>query len=407
MPRVKRPVESAVATAPRRTAAPRKIGVADIGVLRLASQRIVGSTFLQPVEVVRWMTAMQAQDFAGVKWSIGLRTDFRASCTDATVEAALSSGVLVRSWPMRGTLHVTAAEDLHWMLALTTPRLIAAAAARRAQLQLDDATLERAREIAIAHLPGRSALTRAQLLAAFDAAGVSTAGQRGYHLLWHLAQTGTLCFGPPRGKGQGQGQGQGQGSEQTFVRLDEWVKRPRRLARDESLGEWARRYFISHGPATARDFAGWTKLPAADVKIALNVAGRHLVTWVIDGVTHWMGPQTEQLVGERAPVATSSVALLPGFDEYLLGYQDRGAVLPAAYSQRIVPGGNGVFMSTIVVGGAVVGTWRRTKKGKEILLQPTPFRRLRKVQTEGLIQAAKRYEQFMGSPVRVLPVTPP
>jgi hypothetical protein len=354
--------------------------------LRLANQRILGSSFTDPADAVRWMLAVQAQDFPGAKWSVALRTP---GCTDAGVEAALAERTIVRSWPLRGTLHFCAAEDLAWMLALCAPRILAGAAARRAALDLDEATLGRAREIAVARLTGGKVLTREQLLAELDRAGVYTTGQRGYHLLWHLSQTGILCFGPPRAK------------EQTFVLLDEWVPRSRRLDRDEALGELARRYFESHGPATPKDLAGWAKLTAGDAKTGVALARPHLAELVVDGATHFMAADAERVLAGAAPKAGTAVVALPGFDEYVLGYQDRSAVLAPEHSERICPGANGIFMPTVVVGGQIVGTWRRVVRSREVVIEPTPFTKLSAAARAGLGRAAEAFGKFLGLPGRV------
>ena len=209
---------AALALAPRRRR---------LAALRVAAQHIGEGEFSTPVEAVRWMLALQAQDFPGLKWSVGLR---HVGATMSGVNAALDAGEIVRIWPLRGTLHLVAGEDLGWLLALTTPRMMASAASRRAALGLTEADSERAREIVTAALSGHRALSRRALLATLDAAGVSTAGQRGYHLLGYLAQTGTLVLGPT------------DGAQQAFALLDEWVVHPaRRLERDEALGELALR----------------------------------------------------------------------------------------------------------------------------------------------------------------------
>lgn len=327
------------------------------------------------------MLAMQAQDFPGVKWSIGLRLD---QSTEATVDAAFDSGDIVRSWPMRGTLHLVPAEDLGWMLELTAPRVIGSAAPRRAHLGIAEADVERAREIAFASLTGGRVLTRAALLAAIAAGGVSTDGQRGYHLLWYLAQTGTLVLGPADGR------------QQTFVLLHEWVRAPRRLERDEALGELAFRYFRSHGPATARDLARWSALTISDVRRGLAVCGRQLTELELDGVTYHLAPGTLA----ATPPATN-VHLLPGFDEYLLGYQDRTAALAPEHSQAVVPGGNGMFKPTMVADGEVVGTWQRTVTARDVVIEPMPFGPLPGPLQQGLIAAAGAYGAFLGRPARL------
>ena len=369
--------------------------------LRLASHRLVGAALPDVAAAVRWMLAVQAQDFAGAKWSVGLRTE---GGTDAAVEDALASGGIVRSWPLRGTLHFCAAEDLRWMLSLGAPRVIAGARARRAALGIDERVLGRARELAVEALSGRRALTRAAILEAFERGGLATAQQRGYHLLWHLSQTGTLCFGPTRGK------------EQTFVLLDEWVKISLRLEREQALGELARRYFASHGPATARDLASWAKLSAAEVKTGVAVAGPALATLTEGGLRYWMAADAEAMAsaevedaGARGsprgsrPTTRSSVPVLalPGFDEYVLGYRDRDAVVPPRFASRICPGGNGVFMPTIMVDGRAVGTWRRATRAKRVELTAIPFTRLTRAAAEGFREAAAAHGRFLGVPVRV------
>ena len=324
---------------------------------------------------------MQAQDFPGVKWSVGLRV---AGTTEAAVEAACDAGEIVRSWPLRGTLHLVASEDLGWLLGLTASRAIASVADRRAALGITKTDVERAREIAQAALAGRRVLTREALLTAFRAAGVSTLGQRGYHLLWYLAQTGTLVLGPSAGR------------QQTFALLDEWVPRPRRLERDEALGTLALRYFRSHGPATVADLARWSGLTVGDVRRGLGICGNALRTLEFDGLTYHLGPESLE------PAARAAVVhLLPGFDEYLLGYGDRSAALAPEHHEAIVPGGNGMFKPTIVVDGEVVGTWRRIVTTHKIVIEPAPFGGLSAGVRELLAEAAQGYGAFIGRPARL------
>lgn len=329
----------------------------EIALLRLVAQRIAGPSAATATEAVRWLTAAQAQDWGGVLTSVALRT---ASGTRADVEAAADAGEVVRSWPMRGTLHLVAAEDLSWMLRLTAPRVVAGAARRRARLGLDAGQLEHARKLAVDALAGGRRLRRDDLLAAWNEGGLDTAGQRGYHMLWHLAQTGTLCLGPV------------QGGEQLIVLVDEWIPRPRRPEREEALGELAERYFRGHGPATVKDFARWTNLLAADVRAGVELARPRLARVDVDGVEYLMDPRTPDLL-DACRQSARGVFLLPGFDELILGYQDRSAVLPAEFADRIVPGGNGVFRPTVVSDGRVVGTWRHTGRGARRTLEAVPF----------------------------------
>src|SRR3712207_1412920 len=162
---------------------------------------------------------------------------------------------------MRGTLHLVAADDLPWMLDVLGTRALAGVAKRWANLELDEKQAERARECVLAALETRDRAGRTELLAAIAAGGVATTGQRGYHLLWYLSQTGTLCLGPTDGDG-----------DQLFVRLDDWIREPRRLDREEALAELALRFFRGHGPATVQDLVRWAGSTVRDVRAEIGRA---------------------------------------------------------------------------------------------------------------------------------------
>ena len=341
----------------------------EVALLRLAAQWVTGPRGT-PAEAVRRLGALQGQDFPGAVISIALRTADRRR---KDVEVALDDGEIVRSWPMRGTLHVLAAEDLRWMLDLLCTRVLAGLTARWAQLELTEADAERAREIVLATLTGDRRMRRTDLLAAIDDAGVATTGQRGAHLLGYLARTGTVCLGPTDGAG-----------EQLFVLLDEWVRAPRRLSGDEALGELARRFFLGHGPATVHDLARWAGVPLRDARAGLVLARPDLDTLDVEGVEHFLDPATpDRLAACRAEA--EGLFLLPGFDEFVLGYRDRRAVLDPEFAERIVPGNNGMFRATVVHEGRIVGTWRWTGRGAKRTVTATPFTSFTK-EVDGLIR---------------------
>ncbi|GLV59334.1 hypothetical protein KDH_61610 [Dictyobacter sp. S3.2.2.5] len=348
----------------------------DIARLRLLSQRIMGEKFESPEGVVRWMGAMQAQDYLQALWAIGLRMQ---NATVATIEQAIVERKILRTWPMRGTLHFVPSEDAKWMVNLSAARMLASTAHRRRQLELDEATIERTGILFYDALKGGKCLSRPTLMQLLEDKGISTSGQRGYHLLFHQSLTGQLCLGPLEGK------------QQTFTLLDEWVPQPRELSRTEALAEMTRRYFTSHGPATLQDFTRWTGLTVADAKIGLETVRSELVAETIAGQQYWMAPDLATLQPQTEP----GIYLLPGFDEYLLGYKDREAVLAAEHADKIVPGNNGIFLPTLVVAGTVVGTWRRKlgKRSVEVTLQHFTQHNASK---EAVIEASRRYSNFVG-----------
>lgn len=347
----------------------------NIGRYRLASQGIINPSFTQPSDVVAWLGALQAQDYAGALWSVGLRMP---KATLKAIEQAIADRTIVRTWPMRGTLHFVAAQDVRWLLKLLTPRMIAQSAGRYRQLELDEAIFARSQELFARALEGGKQLTRDEMYQVLEQAGIPTAGQRGYHFLVRAAQDGLICFGPPSGK------------QQTFVLLDEWIPPTKPFARDEALAELTKRYFTSHGPATLQDLMRWAGITASDAKIGLALVGEALQQETVEGQVYWVGPTVPHLDNE------TDAYLLPGFDEYLLGYSDRSAVLDPVYAQRICPGGNGVFNPTIVMDGQVVGTWKRVLKKDKVFIALSPFTAFYKAEQERFIDAARPFGEFLG-----------
>ena len=341
--------------------------------LRMAAQLIDPAQQRTPTEVVQHFLAMQAQDFAQALWAVGLRSP---GSTRSDVLAMLEQGDVVRALPMRGTLHFVPAEDLGWMLSLTSARTLQGVSTRFRTLGLDAVTLEKAYAVTAKALAGGGRLTRDEFMKLLTANDISPEGQRGYHVIFYLVQRQLVCWGPPAG------------TQQALVLNEEWITKPRTLTREESLREFAVRYFTSHGPATERDLAWWTKLTLADVRAAIASAG--------DALTQLRSGQTNYWMATSAPGAgatSSAVHALPGFDEYLLGYGDRSASLADEHFQRIVPGNNGMFLPMIVAGDRVVGTWRRDLKRATIT--PEHFEDATPAEHTSFAAAAARYTDFV------------
>jgi hypothetical protein len=347
--------------------------------MRRLAHSVAGPREATPADVVRRLLAVQAQDFAAACWALGLRT---TGSTRRDVLADLDAGRIVRSWPMRGTLHFVPPEDLRWMLGVTTDRMVTGLAARHRQLKLDVTDLVRARDVVTEALSGGRSLGRAEVMERWERAGIATTGQRGYHLIYYLAQTGVLCWGPTLG------------TQQALVLLDEWAPASRPLEPDEAWAEFLLRYLRGHGPATIKDFVWWTKGTVAGARAGLALLGDTVTSLEVDGVPYVV---TAELADRAASAPETSaergaVHLLPAFDEYLLGYQDRRAVLDDEHVDLIVPGGNGIFQPTIVARGRVVGTWRRS--GSAGALDLRPFAPLTATQQRAAARSAEAYRRF-------------
>jgi hypothetical protein len=355
-----------------------------MGRLRLASQGLLGSGFDGVPEAVRAMAAMQAQDLQSALWAVGVRVP-RAGLSD--VRRALDDGSVVRSWPMRGTLHLLAPEDLRWILNITTARMVQGTAGRHRQLEITGRDVEVCREAALGLVGGGRAASREELFAAFEGAGQATKAQRGVHLLWMLCQSASLVPGPL------------DGNQQKFVGFDHWITSSRDLGREEGIAELLLKYLRGHGPATLRDFAWWSSIPLTEVRRALPAVSGGLVELEHEGTQYWMSPSTAALLDEGVPGQRTLLAL-PGFDEFVLGYTDRSIVLPPEHAQKIVPGGNGVFKKAIVAGGEVIGTWARQGSGRATAVLPVPFdstKPLTPTALAGFRRAVERYERFLAS----------
>lgn len=348
--------------------------------LRLRAQGLAGEREQTPVDVARRLLALQGQDPASVLWSLGLRSQqARGADGEAVVRAAFDRGEIVRSWTMRGTLHAVAAADLRLLLGVTADRQRRTVATRQRQLEVDDADIAVATAAARTLLAGGARAKRAELYAAFEAAGQRTSAQRGYHLIYALALADEICLGPY------------DGAEQCFVLNDEWLPARSDPDREAAVAEIARRYLESHGPASERDLSVWAKIPLTVARAAIASLGS--AVRMVEGPGGGLWAAAELL---DAPDA-SGVLLLPGFDEFLLGYADRSAALAPEYAEKIVPGGNGMFLATIVRDGRVVGTWRRRATAKATVIEPEPFEPLTERTCAAVSREAERYARFLGT----------
>ena len=349
----------------------------DIASLRLENQRLTRPSFTSPAEVVRWFGAVQSQDLLASLYAIGLRMQ---QATEALVESGLSSRAIVRSWPMRRTIHCMAAEDARWMMRLAT-RGIARMEPYHRKMGITGDHLRGAAKIFESCLAGDRQLTRAELYQRLNAAGIPTDtpdGQtRGLHILCHWAQAGLICIAARRGK------------QVTFALLEEWTPRGRDLSGDEALAELAITYFRAHAPATAKDFAWWAGFTMKEANRALQLIAARLRSHRVEGIEYWQlrdSPETSS-----APVP---VLLLPAFDEYTVAYADRSIAVDDAQLRTISHG----LAPNIVLNGRIAGTWRRTRLSNgTVVVSPSLLRNLNRKEEAALARAAERYAAFLGA----------
>jgi hypothetical protein len=347
----------------------------DIAQQRLHNQLITQRTFEKPGDVVEWLGAVQAQDYAAAKWAVGLRLP---GATDDDIEQTFADGAILRTHVMRPTWHFVSPADIRWILALTAPRVNAVNASWYRKLELDDAFFRWSNAVLAKALQGGKQLTRAELVSVLKLAGIATDElQRFTYIMMRAELDGIVCSGARRGK------------QFTYALLDERAPQARTLERDEALAEFARRYFTGHGPATLQDFVWWSGLTAADARAGLEMVTSQLMHEVVGGQAYWFAPSTPP-----AKDLSQTAYLLPNFDEYIVGYTDRSAVFDALHTDRLDPRG-GLLTSTMVLNGQVVGTWKRTFKKNTVVIEANPFVPLSTTETRAFATSANRYGEFL------------
>src|SRR2546428_1952451 len=207
----------------------------DIARQRLQSQRLVGTKFESPRDAVAWLVAVQAQDYPAAKWAVGHRL---RSATDDDLERAFTRGDILRTHLLRPTWHFVTPADIRWLLMLTGPRVHVANAHMYRRLGLGRSIFNRSAKALAQALQGGHHLTRNELRAVLQRAGIAVRDNlRMTHLMMRAELDGVICSGPRRGK------------QFTYGLLDERAPSARTLARDEALAELSRRYFQTRGPA--------------------------------------------------------------------------------------------------------------------------------------------------------------
>jgi hypothetical protein len=350
----------------------------DIGRRRLGNQKLAGSAFRKPEDVVAWLGAVQAQDYPAAKWAVGLRTN---GITDAEVERAFNKGTILRTHVLRPTWHFVTPADIRWMLALTAPRVHAVNASYYRKFGLDDGIFARSRAEFERALQGGKHLTRSELASVLQRAGIRADGLQLGYLMMRAELDAVICSGARRGK------------QSTYALLDERAQPAKTLKRDEALAELTRRYFSSHGPATVRDYVWWSGLTVRDAKAGLDMVRPALVQKTIGQRRYWF------VASRSPPPPASSTYLLPNYDELLIAYKDRGPADGSPHADAVSLQGRDAFAYPLVIDGQLAGVWRRTLRTDSVLVEAVPYRHLTRANTRALAAAAERYGKFMNTTV--------
>ncbi|HEX6269677.1 MAG TPA: winged helix DNA-binding domain-containing protein [Anaerolineales bacterium] len=353
----------------------------DIARLRLHNQHLSTTTFKSPSEVVSYLGAVQAQDYAGAKWAIGLRTN---GLTETDIDRAFADGSILRTHLLRPTWHFVAPADIRWMLELTAPRVHAANAFMYRKLELDKPIIKKSYTVLEKALQGNQHLTRRELASIFNKAGIPADGLRLGYFMMSAELDRVICSGPRKGK------------QFTYALLEERVPKTKSLMHDEALAELTRRYFASRGPATLRDFAWWSGLTIPDAKKGIEMVKPQFVNHIRESQTYWFANSQSLLpLREKYPKAH----LLPNYDEYFIGFKDRSAI--GEVMRRSEAGANRPALNAhiVFIDGQIVGGWRRTLKKDIVTVELNLLKNLTKVEKRAVTEAAIEYGKFLGLPV--------
>ena len=348
--------------------------------LRLKNQRLLDSEFDKPAELLKFLGAVQAQDFYGAKWALGLRL---RNATDEVIEAAFADGEIIRTHVMRPTWHFVAASDIRWLLKLTGPRVNMTARGYYRKFELDDAVFKRINRALERALSGGRQLTRQEVRAAVSKAGIPCDDLLRFTFILLRAEIDALiCSGARRGK------------QFTYALFDERVRDTKTLSKDEALAELTRRYFTSRGPATLRDFVWWSGLSTSDARNGLALVQGSLVKDTIDGEDYWLSPTSSRV----APVRNTA-HLLPSFDEYLVAYKDRRAAIDPDLNQPASQS-SAVLNSPVIVDGMFVGHWKPKMARNNLTVSFDFVSPLNRRDNQALSGAVARYREFFIQPLR-------
>jgi hypothetical protein len=339
--------------------------------IRLHNQQLSQQQFDSPGDVVEWMGAIQAQDYLGAMWTIGMRLP---GFIESEVEKATVDKTIIRTWPMRGTLHFVSPKDIRWMLKYLAARVQSKVGSVFRREGLDEKQFTKAMKIWEKALDGGKSLTRDEMYEALEKGKLSSKGMRGLLMLGYAAQEGLICFGARQGK------------QQTLVLLDEWLpKKEKELSKDEAMKRLAEIYVRSHGPVLVEDLAWWSGLTKTEATAAIESIKDQLVSEKCNTKTYWFYPPAKELKSK------SVCCLLPTYDEFGIAYKDRSPTIHKTDMKQV----GGLFTSGIMHNGQITGVWRRELIKEIVDIEIKPFAKYSPAQKKTLTSTIKTYSKFL------------
>ena len=329
------------------------------------------------LEVAGALFGVHAQLASSAELALWARIEgVRRADVRAAVEEQRS---LVKTWAMRGTLHLLRPEDLALFVAVLGPRWDNPGGAWLRGHGVAEEHFEAIVRLVPKVLDGRPR-TREELAERLAKAGgpeLREHVQSGWGaLLKPSAHRGDLCFGPDRGRNV------------TFVRPDRWLGGFRAAEPEQAQRELTRRYLGAYGPASAEDFARWVGMRGAQPKRMLAALGGELAEVEVDGRTAFaLAADLEPL---RAAGRPKGVRLLPAFDPYVVGTRPRSHLVAQNHEARVFRP-QAWISPVVLVDGVAAGPWKRERSGIELDL----FEKITKAAQRGVDEESERLLEFV------------
>lgn len=351
----------------------------EISFMRLHAQQVAATEFTSPRGLVGWMGAMQAQDFNMAQWAVSARLK---GISQKEVQVAFDKGDILRTHVLRPTWHFVSPEDIYPLLALSAPRIRSSVNGRNKQLGLTKEVFAKCNRLIEKCFKKQSCITRNALMQMLSENGIPLHENRASHIFLHAELDGILCSGRI------------QNGRPTYALLSERVKKVKKFSKEEGLALLAKKYFQSHGPATVADFAWWSGLSLTEARQGLDAIKKHLIAEKINEQVYWF---TEELL-PISKTTKSSLYLLPAFDEFLISYTDRSAMIAAEHSDKTFSA-NGIFRPVIVIKGKVRGLWKKEIVKRRVVVKAELFDPKERIPAAALRRELRKLESFSGDKV--------
>lgn len=344
--------------------------------LRLRNQQVSGTKFKTARQLAGFMGALQAQDYAMMKWAVALRLP---GSTERSVENAFNRGEILRTHLLRPTWHLAAAGDLRWMLELTAPQIRSAMKTRHRALGFTPEIVKKCNTVIEKALLKKQSLAREELVEELNKYHIPTSGDnRTAHILICAELDGLICSGPE------------QGGRPSYALLRNRTRETASFDRNEAVLKLIGRYFTSHGPATIGDFAWWSGLPLRDIRKGMETVADDFEKIFFESEEYWL-PKKQPPIAAGSPAAY----LLPAFDELVISYKNRSLLFEGDGHHKAVSS-NGIFRPVIVVNGRITGLWKRIFGKDRVVIQTELFRPHSRKEKKLIEEASWKYGKFLG-----------